>query len=49
MILNKEAFLTSQRMLESPQSDTSSSHLGLLNFDGELVVVVPHGIHQGSI
>jgi hypothetical protein len=59
MLSNKEAFVTSQRMLESPfgfgptkyelELSTFLNYLMEVaqDFDRELVISVPHGIHQG--
>jgi hypothetical protein len=47
MLLNKEAFMTNHRMLESRLAWSLESEI--VKIDQELVVVIPHGVHQGTI
>lgn len=47
MILIKEAFMTNHRMLESLLAWSLESEI--VKIDRELVVVISHGVHQGTI
>ena len=60
MTLDEEAYMTNQKMIESPLAwgpqnelklSTSSKlpHGGRLLVDQDLVIVIPHGIHQGAL